>query len=205
MLGSRDQRLSIRQWDGVSQGPNAIRYASRQVRCSRSLISDHCSFLVLPPPEAAPNPAQAHIGAVESFLDPDGGVVQSFLDPGDSADKLGLDGRDLFQGFEHGVVLVVGHGANPALAGLGKDSLARNPASSRLEALAALTHPRYRVIRVISLSPSLEFDSKCTRLLVVVQWTAIGSGRASDLPACHDNIGRVHLFDLAAARQETDH
>jgi hypothetical protein len=108
MLSSRGKRLRTRQWDGVSQGPNATRRASRQVCCSPSVISDHCSFLVLPPLEAARDPAQAHVGAVESFLD-----------PSDPADKLSLDGRDLFQGFEHGVVLFVGHGANPTLPGLG--------------------------------------------------------------------------------------
>jgi hypothetical protein len=111
-LSSLDERLPARQSGGVFQRSNATRRGSRQVWFSRSAISGHCSSSASPHLEATLDPMQVLVGAVESFLD-----------PGDPADKpleipphLGLVGRDPCQGFEHGVVLFVGHGANPASA-----------------------------------------------------------------------------------------
>jgi hypothetical protein len=74
-----------------------------------------CGSSASPHLEAALDPAQARVRAVELFLD-----------PGDPADKalefpphLDLVGLDPLQGFEHGVFLFIGHGANPAWPGLG--------------------------------------------------------------------------------------
>jgi hypothetical protein len=64
------------------------------------------------PCKAALDPAQALVGAAEVILDPG--------DPVDKAPEipsyLDLVGLDPLQGFEHGVFLLIGHGANPASA-----------------------------------------------------------------------------------------